>query len=68
VQHVHLPRSSVVDGTVKSKIVFKKLRAVFFHASFDEFINMALSSIYQRWPLEIIQRSVILETILAARL
>ena len=42
VQHIHLPHNLIVDGTVKSKIGFKKLRAVSLNACFDEFINMAL--------------------------
>ena len=41
-QHIHLPHNLIVDGTVKSKIGFKKLRAVPLNACFDEFINMAL--------------------------
>ena len=49
-QRVHLPSSAIVYET-ESKIVFKELRAVPFNASFNEFINVVLSSIYQRWPL-----------------
>ena len=55
--HVHLPRNSIVDKTVKDKIVFKQLWTMSFNASFDEVISMALLSIYQRWPLKMTQSS-----------
>ena len=53
-QPVHLPSSAIVYGTVKSEIVLeivKELRALSFNASVNEFINMVLSSVYQRWLL-----------------
>ena len=58
-QPVHLPSSAIVYGTVKSEIVLeivKELRALLalsFNASVNEFINMVLSSIYQRWLVKI---------------
>ena len=70
-QHVHWPRNSIVDGTVKSKIIFKKLRAVSFNASFDEFVNITLSSVYRDGHLrqsKALSLSLIFQTILAARL
>ena len=36
-QLVHLPRSSIVYGTIENEIVFEKLRALPFYASFNEF-------------------------------
>ena len=52
-QPVHLPSSAIVYGTVKSEIVLKELLALSFNASVNEFINMVLSSIYQRWLVKI---------------
>ena len=52
-QPVHLPSSAIVCGTVKTEIVLKELRALSFKASVNEFINMVLSSIYQRWLVKI---------------
>ena len=57
-QLVHLPRSSVVYGTIKNEIVFEKLRALPFDASFNEFIYMVLPSSHQRRPLKIFQSFV----------
>ena len=39
-QLVHLPRSSIVYGTIKNRKIFEKLRALSFYASFNEFIYM----------------------------
>ena len=59
-QPVHLPSGAIVYGTVKSEVVLetvkglRALRALSFTASDNEFINMVLSSIYQRWLVKII--------------